>query len=97
MDEKLQQLIDKLHLFEYAVDLPDGAVVIFDEHANPAYKVIPILKEEPRYYTTQEAAKMLKVTVRTIFRWIDSGKLKTKRVARKHMISEEAIQEAFEE
>lgn len=33
--------------------------------------------------TIQEVAKILKVNVRTVYRWIDQGDLKTARIGRK--------------
>lgn len=35
---------------------------------------------EPEYYTVQEAAKLLKVSPSTVWRWIDAGRLRAHRV-----------------
>jgi excisionase family DNA binding protein len=44
-------------------------------------------------FTLHEVATRLRVSEVTLYRWIKSGKLKTKKAGRKHLITEEAIQE----
>jgi len=38
------------------------------------------------YLTTKEAAELLRVSLRTLYRWIKEGKVQTKRIGQKHLI-----------
>lgn len=44
-----------------------------------------------KYYKTVEIAKMLEVHVDTVRRWIREGKLKTKKIGRAYLVSENEI------
>jgi len=44
-----------------------------------------------KFYTTLEAAKLLKVTPETIRSYIKSGKLKAQRIGRSNLISQNQI------
>ena len=50
-------------------------------------------KRKPTIYTLHEVEEILNVTQRTLYRWIDSGKIKAFKAGRTWRISEEALQE----
>lgn len=50
-------------------------------------------KELPKIYTLHEVEEILSVTQRTLYNWIDSGKLKAFKVGRTWRVTEEALQE----
>lgn len=35
-----------------------------------------VRSKEPRYYTVEESAKILRVSVTTVYRWLKAGRLK---------------------
>ena len=43
------------------------------------------------YYTIQEVAKMLKVAYLTVYRWIQSGKLKSDKAGRQYRIKKDDL------
>lgn len=45
-----------------------------------------------KYYTTSALMKLLDVSPATMYKWIKSGKLKTCKAGRKHMVTEEQLQ-----
>jgi len=45
-----------------------------------------------KYYTTREAAQIMRVSYKTILRWIASGKIKAKRIGHKWLIPKEEIE-----
>ncbi len=50
-------------------------------------------KELPKIYTLHEVEEILSVTQRTLYNWIDSGKLKAFKVGRTWRVTEEALHE----
>lgn len=50
-------------------------------------------KELPKLYTLHEIEEILSVTQRTLYNWIDSGKLKAVKVGRVWRVTEDALQE----
>lgn len=44
-------------------------------------------------YTPQEVAKMLKVSLRAVYKWIHEGKLKSKKIGTLWRISKDALEE----
>ncbi len=48
---------------------------------------------EPKFYTIEEVAKILRVNERTVRKLIDRGELKTTRVGRQYRISQEQLDE----
>jgi excisionase family DNA binding protein len=44
-----------------------------------------------KYYTTSALMKLLDVSPATMYKWIKSGKLKTLKAGRKHMVTEEQL------
>jgi excisionase family DNA binding protein len=53
--------------------------------------------EEEKYWTPEEIAERLKINVRTVNRWIASGKLRAIRVGRLWRVPDSAIREFVEE
>jgi excisionase family DNA binding protein len=53
--------------------------------------------EEERYWTPEEIAERLKVNVRTVNRWITSGKLRAIRAGRLWRVPDSAIREFVEQ
>jgi excisionase family DNA binding protein len=49
--------------------------------------------EEEKYWTPEEIAERLKINVRTVNRWIASGKLRAIRVGRLWRVPDSAIRE----
>lgn len=49
-----------------------------------------------KIYTPEEAAKELKLSVQTVWKYIREGKLKAARFGKTYRISEEQLQEFFE-
>lgn len=47
-------------------------------------------------YTPQEVAKMLKVSLRAVYKWIHEGKLKSKKIGTLWRISKDALEEFIE-
>ena len=54
-------------------------------------------KRKPTIYTLHEVEEILNVTQRTLYRWIDSGKITAFTAGRTWRISEEALQEFIEQ
>lgn len=50
-----------------------------------------------QFYTINETCDLLKVTRKTIYTWINEGKLKAIRVGSRYRISESAIKEFTDE
>jgi excisionase family DNA binding protein len=55
-----------------------------------------MLRVEERYYTPKEVAERLKVTTRTVYRWLESGDLRAIRFTREYRISETDLKEFIE-
>lgn len=51
----------------------------------------PMEHREMKTYTVEEATEILKVSVSTLRRWIREGKVKTSRIGRRYLITEEEI------
>lgn len=49
-----------------------------------------------RVYTTEEALKVLKVTKRTLYRYIKAGQIKAVRLGREYRITEDALRDFLE-
>lgn len=49
-----------------------------------------------RVYTTEEALEVLKVTKRTLYRYIKAGQIKAIRLGREYRITEEALRDFLE-
>jgi excisionase family DNA binding protein len=52
-----------------------------------------MLVVEERYYTPAEIAERLKVTPRTVYRWLESGELRAIRFTREYRISEADVED----
>ncbi len=46
---------------------------------------------EEKYYTIEEIAKMLKVAYLTVYRWIQSGKLKAYKAGKQYRVKKEDL------
>jgi excisionase family DNA binding protein len=55
-----------------------------------------MLKVDERYLTLPEVAERLKVSRRTIYRWIESGDLNAYQFGREYRITESALKEFLE-
>lgn len=51
---------------------------------------------EIKVYTTEEAQEILKVTRRTLYRYIKAGQIKVVRLGREYRITEEALKDFLE-
>lgn len=49
-----------------------------------------------RVYTTEEALEVLKVTKRTLYRYIKAGQIKAVRLGREYRITEDALRDFLE-
>lgn len=49
-----------------------------------------------KVYTTEEALEVLKVTKRTLYRYIKAGQIKAIRLGREYRITEEALRDFLE-
>jgi len=49
-----------------------------------------------RVYTTEEALEVLKVTKRTLYRYIKAGQIKAIRLGREYRITEDALRDFLE-
>lgn len=49
-----------------------------------------------RVYTTEEAMEVLKVTKRTLYRYIKAGQIKAVRLGREYRITEDALKDFLE-
>ena len=49
-----------------------------------------------RVYTTEEALEVLKVTTRTLYRYIKAGQIKAVRLGREYRITEDALRDFLE-
>ena len=47
--------------------------------------------KKDEYYTIQEVADILKVAYLTVFRWIQSGKLKSVKAGKQHRVEKEEL------
>ena len=55
-----------------------------------------MLKVDERYLTLPEVAEQLKVSRRTVYRWIKSGGLKAYQFGREYRITESALKDFLE-
>lgn len=46
-------------------------------------KIIPVKSEEKEFYTREETAKLLNVSLTTLFHWNNQGILKTKKLGKR--------------
>jgi hypothetical protein len=46
-------------------------------------KIIPVQSEEKEFYTREETAKLLNVSLTTLFHWNNQGVLKTKKLGKR--------------
>ena len=60
-------------------------------------KLIPQKTSGEKYYTRKEAAKRARITMPTLDKYIQEGKIKAHRVGRRVLFSEEDIRSAVEE
>jgi excisionase family DNA binding protein len=60
-------------------------------------KLIPQKSTEGKYYTRKEAAKQARITLPTLDKYIQEGKIKAHRLGRMVLFSEEDIKKAIEE
>jgi excisionase family DNA binding protein len=60
-------------------------------------KLIPQKSTEGKYYTRKEAAKQARITLPTLDKYIQEGKIKAHRLGRRVLFSEEEIKKAIEE
>lgn len=51
---------------------------------------------DEQYYTIEEVAKMLKVVYLTVYRWIQSGKLKAYKAGKQYRIEKNDLQRFLE-
>lgn len=51
---------------------------------------------EIRIYTLEEISKLLKVTVRTLYRYIDDGKLKANKIGGRWIVAEQELKDFIE-
>jgi len=55
-------------------------------------QILDISKSDKPWFTVEAAAKYLNKSERTILRWIDSGKLKPKKIGREYRISPDDLE-----
>jgi excisionase family DNA binding protein len=60
-------------------------------------KLIPQKSTGQKYYTRKEAAKKARITMPTLDKYIQEGKIKAHRLGRRVLFSEEDIKNAIEE
>lgn len=60
-------------------------------------KLIPQKSTGEKYYTRKEAAKRARITMPTLDKYIQEGKIKAHRLGRRVLFSEEDIRNAIEE
>lgn len=60
-------------------------------------KLIPQRTTGEKYYTRKEAAKRVRITMPTLDKYIQEGKIKAHRLGRRVLFSEEEIKKAIEE
>jgi excisionase family DNA binding protein len=60
-------------------------------------KLIPQKSTGQKYYTRKEAAKRARITMPTLDKYIQEGKIKAHRLGRRVLFSEEDIKNAIEE
>lgn len=60
-------------------------------------KLIPQISAEGKYYTRKEAAKRARITLPTLDKYIQEGKIKAHRLGRRVLFSEDDIKTAIEE
>ena len=60
-------------------------------------KLIPQQKTSQTYYTRKEAAKRARITLPTLDKYIQEGKIKAHRLGRRVLFSEEDINNAIEQ
>ena len=60
-------------------------------------KLIPQQKANQKYYTRKEAAKKARITLPTLDKYIQEGKIKAHRLGRRVLFSEEDINNAIEQ
>lgn len=60
-------------------------------------RLLPQKSTEGKYYTRKEAAKRARITMPTLDKYIQEGKIKAHRLGRRVLFSEEEIKKAIEE
>ena len=55
-------------------------------------QILDISKADKPWFTVEAAAKYINKSERTVLRWIESGKLKPKKVGREYRISPESLE-----
>ena len=60
-------------------------------------KLLPQKSTEGKYYTRKEAAKRARITLLTLDKYIQEGRIKAHRLGRRVLFSEEEIKKAIEE
>lgn len=60
-------------------------------------KLLPQKSTEGKYYTRKEAAKRARITMPTLDKYIQEGKIKAHRLGRRVLFSEDEIKKAIEE
>ncbi len=60
-------------------------------------KLIPQRSSGEKYYTRKEAAKRARITMPTLDKYIQEGKIKAHRLGRRVLFSEDEIKKAIEE
>ena len=55
-------------------------------------QILDISKADQPWFTVEAAAKYVNKSERTVLRWIESGKLKPKKVGREYRISPESLE-----
>ena len=60
-------------------------------------KLLPQKSTEGKHYTRKEAAKLARITLPTLDKYIQEGKIKAHRLGRRVLFSEEEIKKAIEE
>ncbi len=74
------------------VEISDGVFAGFDRQGNLLeIQILDISKLENPWMTLEAAAKYLAVSQRTLLRWIQSGKIKPKKVGKEYRIKPEDL------
>lgn len=51
--------------------------------------------ELPKLYTPEEVASLLRISRRTVYRWLAAGKLKAVKIGKGWRVSQETMEELF--
>jgi excisionase family DNA binding protein len=74
------------------VEVSENVFAGFDRSGNLIeLQILEVSKNEQPWFTLEAAAKYLDVSVRTLLRWIKSGKLKPTKVGREYRIKPEDL------